>query len=143
MRTQLPYRISRNILYRTACLVPCPSTRSHQLQVFCSKARVGMRLLQRCYYSARPMRQLGACGANRGDQRYSYELFTVAQSPTPTCVLPSQAKKFSTHTHIPSTYGDAQSGSRETLHTYSHYRNSLTSHSGYSTATLVRGSLTP
>jgi len=51
---------------------------------YCSKARVGMRLLKvlkLCYNSARPMRQLCAFAANNGDHRYIYERFTAARGP--------------------------------------------------------------
>jgi len=49
--------------------------RFEESTVYCSKARVGMRLRQMCCSSALPMRQLCECAANRGAQRRGYELF--------------------------------------------------------------------
>ena len=49
--------------------------RFKEAPAYYSKARVGMHLVQRCYISARSMRQLCACAANRGDQRRGNEFF--------------------------------------------------------------------
>jgi len=56
--------------------------RSEKSTTYCVKASVGIHLLHRCCSSARPMRRLCACTANRGAQRRGYEHFYVPNSIT-------------------------------------------------------------